>query len=66
MRPLSAAQLAMLHRLVDSGPFRPVRGDHNTFYALERARLAFKREMLVYISDAGRLKVAEVDRAHQA
>lgn len=59
MRPLSPAQIAMLHRLVDEGPFRPKGAQWATVYTLEAAKLAFKRDFLIYITDAGRLKVAQ-------
>lgn len=57
---LTAAQLAMLQRLVDEGPFRPRGAEWICFYSLERAKLAFKRDMLVYVTDAGRAMMADL------
>lgn len=59
MKPLTPAQLAMLRRLATEGPFRPHGAAWVCFYSLERIGLARKLDMIIMITDAGRLVAAE-------
>lgn len=56
---LTDAQLAMLHRLATEGPFRPRGAEWMVFYSLEHMKLARKIDMIIMITDAGRLVAAE-------